>query len=1564
MTKRFKRTMASMLAAAMTITSVPMMSASAASPQEHIDLTRQVAAEGMVLLENNIVDEEAGTKALPLTEGETVALFGRAMINYVRGGGGSGNTNVQYTRNILQGMQIKEDEGKIDLVPELVDFYTTQVTTNGITNDANITITDDVWNAAAAATETAVVTIGRTSSEGSDRSATAGDYYLSQAEIDLITRVAAEFEKTVVVLNVGAVLDTSWCKGENAIPGVDAVLNAWQAGMEGGLATADVLVGDVNPSGKLVDTWAKSYDDYPSSTTFNQNSAYVNYEEDIYVGYRYFETIPGASEKVNYEFGYGLSYTDFTTEVVSVEVVGDEIVTRAKVTNIGDVAGKQTVQVYFGAPRGDLGKPAKELAAFAKTGLLAPGASEELVMSFAITDMSSYDDTGVIQESAYVMEAGDYNIYVGNSIKDAGERGSQFVYTVAEDLIAEQLSELCEPVALSRRLQEDGTYADGVSSEKYNPHHVIAAEGVTKVEMENYIDGSDVLRVESFYDDNFEQQTCLAYVRANTYVEYEMTAEAAGRYAVTICMANGNAQINDCFGVTVNGDIQTGIEFNAQQTGDGDGAAEWYNFEECEPFYINLEEGVNLVRLTSNRNNPNYDYMLLERVGDIDNSYARKISATETTVVEAESFDVIGNMEGSDYNSPVIETAPDGTQALAYMNYYSNYAQYYMYVEEAGTYEMTMCIANGRAGFTFDPGVRVGTASNQVKIYAEQTGDGSGAGEWYNFEEIDSFNIQLPQGNCVLQLTALLNSYPNVDYFKLTKVGEPEDTYDAVSATEITTIQGEDYDEANWPLTNRAVIVEDFDIGNGTESCFAFMNHPGNSVSYHLNAEEAGEYDIVLYASNGYDPYEFDPNITVNGVAYPSTITVEATAIDGNRWYNFVNLAPITVTLEEGQNVLTFTCTTLNQFPNIDYFTIEKKAEAAAPQALMSVASVATAAETDTIMLLDVYNNPELMDAFLDQLSNEQLAAMLGGQPSRGTGNTGGMGNLMEFGIPNIMTADGPQGIRIGTTCTAWPISTLLACTWDVDLVERVGKAAAVEAHNNEMDIWLAPGMNIHRDPLCGRNFEYYSEDPLLAGKLAAAITKGCQGEGVAISLKHFCVNNKESNRNSSDSRVSERALREIYLKGFEIAVKEANPWTIMTSYNFLNSIETSENRELLTGIARGEWGYQGLFETDWSNQSNHARELLAGNDIKMPTGSPSTLLTALENGIITRENMETSIERLMNLIFKVNYFQEKIANPPIVEIGADTTLKAAENIIWSGTVRAEATSDTDGGNNLGYCDAGAYAQYEINVLESGEYNLTSRSASNAGAGEFDVVVDGVVVAHFDVPGTGAWQNWITLDAQTIELEAGRHTLRIEFTESGSNINWLHFDYVEKEKLAIITQPESVTVEKGENATVSVEATGEGLTYTWYYMKAGGHKYYVSGVGEGNTYSIPMYAYRDGYTVYCVITDENGESLETNKVTLSMKKPDIVITKQPEDTSAAKGEDITVTVEAEGEGLTYTWYYKKANGGKFYKSGLAEENTYTTTMYSYRDGYQVYCVISNAAGDTVQTNTVTLTMAE
>ena len=243
MKMRFRKIMAAMLSTAMVVAAIPaagILNVQAKSPQEHIDLSRQVAGEGMVLMEND--------GALPLAQGEKVAMFGRAMIDYVRGGGGSGATNVDYTHNILQGMQIKEEEGKVTLYQPLVDFYTKQVSEKGIKNDANITVTDDMLNAAAENADTAIVTIGRYSSEGSDRSASKGDYYLSDAETELLTRVAAKFKKTVVVLNVGAVLDTEWIKD---IPGIDSVLMAWQQEVES--AGSGIIIGK-NDSELLIAT--------------------------------------------------------------------------------------------------------------------------------------------------------------------------------------------------------------------------------------------------------------------------------------------------------------------------------------------------------------------------------------------------------------------------------------------------------------------------------------------------------------------------------------------------------------------------------------------------------------------------------------------------------------------------------------------------------------------------------------------------------------------------------------------------------------------------------------------------------------------------------------------------------------------------------------------------------------------------------------------------------------------------------------------------------------------------------------------------------------------------------------------------------------------------------------------------------------------------------------------------------------------------------------------------------------------------------------------------------------
>ena len=194
-----------------------------------------------------------------------------------------------------------------------------------------------------------------------------------------------------------------------------------------------------------------------------------------------------------------------------------------------------------------------------------------------------------------------------------------------------------------------------------------------------------------------------------------------------------------------------------------------------------------------------------------------------------------------------------------------------------------------------------------------------------------------------------------------------------------------------------------------------------------------------------------------------------------------------------------------------------------------------------------------------------------------------------------------------------------------------------MEVKENNISVWLTPAMNIHRSPLCGRNFEYYSEDPVLTGTMAAAMVEGIQSQNIAATVKHFACNNKETNRKNSDSRVSERALREIYLKGFEICVKQAQPWALMTSYNLINGHRASECKDLLEGILRGEWGYQGVITTDWWTKGEHYKEAAAGNDIKMGAGYPERVLAALDQGLITKEEIKACARRVLELILKLD---------------------------------------------------------------------------------------------------------------------------------------------------------------------------------------------------------------------------------------------------------------------------------------------------------------------------------------
>ena len=764
---------------------------------KHIQLSRKAATEGMVLLKNI-------NNALPLKRGEKIALFGKATIEYIKGGGGSGDVHCPYIRNIYEGFRSKEKDGKVSVYMPLVDFYKNYVeaeSVNVLTQEQinarwdvvnamefcterddmtydtfaamhvkETAVPDELIKSASENAETAIITLSRFSAEGVDRRPQGGDYYLSDIEKELIDKASALFDKIIIVINSGATIDCEYFAENDKI---QAVLFGWQGGMEGGTAIADILCGDVNPSGKLTDTITKSYDYYPCKDEFWESFKFIDYSDDIYVGYRYFETVPGAKEYVRYPFGFGLSYTTFEISGrVCCESEG-KIVAVATVKNTGAVAGKEVVQLYYSAPQGKLGKPSKELAAFKKTKLLSPGESETIVLSFDVDSMASFDDLGKIAKSAYILEEGSYAFYLGTSVRNAEKLA--FEYIVNEPRVTEQLKNWCKPFKLEKRMLADGSF-----------------------------------------------------------------------------------------------------------------------------------------------------------------------------------------------------------EAL--------------------------------------------------------------------------------------------------------------------------------------PL--------------GDEEYFYAVNEPSGAAS----PDELVKFDDV------------------------------------------------------GEKIT--------------------------------------------------------MDEFIAQFTLDELMYFVGGQKTTGVCNTGSFGGIQRLDIPYFPTADGPAGLRLepatGIPTTAWPCATLLACTWNTDLIYEVGAAGGAELRENNLAIWLAPALNIHRDPLCGRNFEYYSEDPLVAGKCAAAATRGIQSNEVAVSIKHFACNSKEANRYDIDARISERALREIYLKGFEICVKEADPYTVMSSYNRINGQHTSESYELLTGILRGEWGFKGMVVTDWGVKNDPVKEVKAGNDMKMHCGYPDDLKAAYDKGELSRADLEVCVKRILEMFTKL----------------------------------------------------------------------------------------------------------------------------------------------------------------------------------------------------------------------------------------------------------------------------------------------------------------------------------------
>ena len=297
---------------------------------------------------------------------------------------------------------------------------------------------------------------------------------------------------------------------------------------------------------------------------------------------------------------------------------------------------------------------------------------------------------------------------------------------------------------------------------------------------------------------------------------------------------------------------------------------------------------------------------------------------------------------------------------------------------------------------------------------------------------------------------------------------------------------------------------------------------------------------------------------------------------------------------------------------------------------------------------------------------------MIGAHAKSVPGAAGATQSIPRLGIPSTVLTDGPAGVRIQPKrendtntyyCTGFPVGTALACTWNTQLVEEVGRCIGNEVLEYGCDVLLAPGMNIHRSPLCGRNFEYYSEDPLVTGKIGAAYVKGVQSQGVGTSVKHFAVNSQETNRMGVDEVVSQRALREIYLKGFEITVREGAPWTVMSSYNRLNGPFTQESKDLLTTILRDEWGFNGIVMTDWTGLRNTAAQIQAGNDLMEP-GNESQIKDIVEkvkSGVLAESDLDICVKRILQYIVKTPAFRNySFSNKPDLKNHAAITRRSA----------------------------------------------------------------------------------------------------------------------------------------------------------------------------------------------------------------------------------------------------------------------------------------------------------------
>lgn len=434
------------------------------------EFARRAAAEGAVLLRN----EE---QVLPLQKEDNVAVFGRCQIEYYRSGTGSGGAvNVAYTTNLLDGLR---KSNSVIVNEELAAVYEAWLKENPFDNGGGgwacepwcqkeMPVSAELAEKAAKISNKALFVIGRTAGEDQDNAVAEGSYLLRQEELEILKQLTTHFTKVILVFNTGNIMDMSFLERPEFQNKIQSVIYAWHGGIEGGNAIADVLTGKVTPQGKLSDTIARSIEDYPSTKNHGGEEQNV-YQEDIYVGYRYFETFK--KDAVLYPFGYGLSYTEFDMDVISSYEQDEDLVFECRVTNKGtQYSGREVVQLYVEAPQGKLGRPARELVAFVKTGLLGCMESETVCLKVAIDKLAAFDDSGITGfANSYVLEQGMYNFYMGNSVRDAklvsfdGKKG----YSVEQTRLVQELEEAGAPTQGFERLTTGEKLENGCYAERY-----------------------------------------------------------------------------------------------------------------------------------------------------------------------------------------------------------------------------------------------------------------------------------------------------------------------------------------------------------------------------------------------------------------------------------------------------------------------------------------------------------------------------------------------------------------------------------------------------------------------------------------------------------------------------------------------------------------------------------------------------------------------------------------------------------------------------------------------------------------------------------------------------------------------------------------------------------------------------------------------------------------------------------------------------------------------------------------------------------------------------------------